>query len=124
MQTHVKPIRPASRGRNVLPTYPTPLDYPAMRNSVATIPSRVARDPSLIGHDLALLIELSAAGASEQWVSLPTILFMAHTLHCSKDSVMRSLSRLVAGGYITLLQEKPKRRIVKISLPNLMYDVG
>src|SRR6185312_8170494 len=120
MQTHVKP---ASRGRNTLPTYPGSLDYPAMRNSVATIPTRIARDPEMTVSALALLIELSAAGASEQWVSLPTIAYMAHTLHCSKASIMRSMAALVGRGYITILTEHGRRRIVKISLPNLMYDL-
>jgi hypothetical protein len=120
MQPHVKL---ASRGRNTLPTYPGSLDYPAMRNSVATIPARVARDPEMTTYSLALLIEMSAAGASEQWVTLPTINYLAKTLHCSRDSVMRSTARLISRGYITILHESHRRRIVKISLPNLMYDM-
>ena len=119
----VQHVKVASRARNVLPQYPTPLDYPAMRNSVATIPTRIARDPDMTAYTLQLLLELSSAGASEQWVSLPSQQFLAGLLHCSKDSIRRSLVRLVDGGYVTVLREKSNRRIVKISLPNLMYDM-
>ena len=65
----VQHVKVASRARNTLPHCPSQLDYPAMRNSVDMIPARIARDPDMTAYTLQVLLELSAAGASEQLVN-------------------------------------------------------
>lgn len=118
---HAQSVKPTV-ARRVLPLIPSDLDYPTTRQSAVTIPSRIARDHTATTAHVRLLIEIGAMGGDVEWVSLPTVKFLAKTLGVHHSTVSRYLYDLASAHYIELKTISRMQRYARIALPGYALD--
>lgn len=85
------------------------------------LPSRIARDESMGLVHLRLLIEFASAGADEQWVQCPSVMFLAATIGRSRSPVLNGINELAEARYIEL-KRMGRYRFVRIVTPGYALD--